>query len=253
MGADTRTTELDRIVAALADGDDAFAFTLVTRYGDAVTRAARDRGVPDEDAAAVADEVALALVGRPAPTGLAAWDVVLAALDAVLDGTRRPPPDGPRPRTVHLVDIENLAGGPERIDRWFAPALRQYEAVARPHDGDHVVLAADASVWSRTAWDVDPAWDYRFGTGPDGADRVLLERADPDWVADRFDRLVVGSGDHAFAPLVAEVRDRGVDAVVVARPRQLAGALRRTGARVVVLPDLPPVGGGASTAVVLAA
>lgn len=252
---DHTTTELDRILAALAAGDQAFVFTLVTRYGDAVTCAARDRGVPDDVAAEVVGNVAFALLGRPLPAGRAAWDVVVAALDEVLAGLGPPePPPGTGPRTVHLVDIENLAGGPERVHRWFAPALRQYESVARPHEGDHVVLAADASVWTRTAWEVDPRWDYRFGTGPDGADRVLLERADPDWVVARFERLVVGSGDHAFAPLVAEVRDRGVDAVVVARPRQLAGVLRRTGARVVALPDLPPIDGGEpGTPVVLAA
>ena len=252
---DAPTTELDRIVGALAAGDPAFVATLVLRYGAPVARAARARGVPDDDVAGVIHDVAFALLGRTSGPGVAAWDVVLGALDAVVGATppSPEPPAGPGPRSLHLIDIENLAGGPDRIDRWFRRSIDQYCSAAGPQVDDHVVVAADASVWVRTAWDVDRAWDYRFGRGPDGADQALLERADPDWVAGRFDRLVVGSGDHAFAPLVAEVRNRGVDAVVVARPRQLAAALRRTGATVVALPDLPAAPDGSVTRLTLAA
>ena len=82
MGEEHRTGELDRIVAALAAGDPAFAVTLVARYGPAVTRAARDRGVPEEDLDAVVHETALALVDRPIPAGVGAWGAVLAALEA---------------------------------------------------------------------------------------------------------------------------------------------------------------------------
>lgn len=151
-------------------------------------------------------------------------------------------------RTLHLVDIENLAGGPARVDRWFAPSLRQYRAAATPRSDDHVVLAADRTVYARTAWDVDRAWTYRFGTGPDGADRALLEAADPRWVADRFRRVVIGSGDHAFAPLAADLLDRGLEVVVVSRPANLSGRLRRSGALVITLPDLPEVAAGAGLA-----
>lgn len=239
MDTDTSRSELAHIVDRLAAGDAAFTFTFVARYGAAVTRAAVE--ISGDAPERLVHDVAFALLGRRRDEPTDAWDVVLAALAEVLAGADRTPrpPGGASPRSVHLVDIENLAGGPARIDTWFAPALRQYRAAAAIRSTDHVVVAADRAVWVRTAWEVDPGWDYRPGTGADGADRVLLAAVEPAWVAKRFERLVVGSGDHGFAPLVADVVRRGVAVDVVARPAQLAGALRRTGARLVALPDLP--------------
>lgn len=62
--------------------------------------------------------------------------------------------------------------------------------------------------------------------GVDGADRLLLEAAEPADVARRFARVVVGSGDHIFTELVIELDRRSVDVAVVSRPEALAGRLR---------------------------
>lgn len=69
--------------------------------------------------------------------------------------------------------------------------------------------------------------------GRDGADRVLLAAAAPEWVARRFARLVIASGDAAFVDLARAVRALGVAVVVVARAEGLAGRLRRAGCSVV--------------------
>lgn len=245
MGATTRD-ELERILHRLAAGDAAYTVTFTERYGSGVTRAASAAraGEGTTDLETVVLDVAFALLGRARQPGIEGWDLVLVVLSEVMGrGGRGPePPSGPGAparRTLHLVDIENLAGGPARVDRWFGSALRQYQAVAEPRPVDHVVMAADRTVYARTAWDVDPGWTYRFGIGPDGADRALLDAADPGWVHGRFDRVVVGSGDHAFAPLVVDLLGRGVPVTVVSRPRNLSGRLRRSGAHVVTLPDLP--------------
>lgn len=50
---------------------------------------------------------------------------------------------------------------------------------------------------------------------PDGADLALIGSVDVDWVADRFGRVVIGSGDHIFAALAGELRQRGVEMVQV--------------------------------------
>jgi len=242
MGDTTDTSELGRIVARLAAGDAAFVVTFATRYGATVARAAIAAGIAPGDADPTVHDVAYALLGRAPEVARAAWDVVLDALAEVVDGSTRgfePVASALAPRTLHLVDIENLAGGPEQVDRWFQPSLRQYRATAAPRLADHVVLAADRTVYARTAWDVDRGWSYRFGVGPDGADRALLDAAEPAWVAGRFDRVVVGSGDHAFAPLVVDLLGRGLEVVVVSRPRNLSGRLRRSGAQLITLPDLP--------------
>ena len=51
--------------------------------------------------------------------------------------------------------------------------------------------------------------------GKDAADQLLLGAVPAD-VGARFRRLVVGSGDHAFAPLVASLRGRIETLVVTA-------------------------------------
>ena len=51
--------------------------------------------------------------------------------------------------------------------------------------------------------------------GPDAADHVLLDVAPTGWVVERFDRLVVGSGDGIFEGLVHDIRRRAMRIEVV--------------------------------------
>lgn len=141
-------------------------------------------------------------------------------------------------RALHLVDVENLAGGPARVDRWFVPSLEAYLAAAGVGVLDQVIVAADITLWRRTAFEV-PVGRYLPGRGPDGADRALLAAAPANWVKGRFGRLVIGSGDHIFSDLAAAVRAAGTEVVVVARPRQLSRVLRGAADEVRELPDLP--------------
>ena len=70
--------------------------------------------------------------------------------------------------------------------------------------------------------------------GKDRADGELLRRAAnvPAWV----DALVVGSGDRAFAPLVAEQALAGRHTVVIGRPGAIAATLRAAAHEVIELP-----------------
>jgi hypothetical protein len=78
---------------------------------------------------------------------------------------------------------------------------------------------------AKAAW---PGALLRIGKGLDGADRALLSVLDPAFIASHYHRLVVASGDHAFAPMVADLRARRVAVVVVTRNREsLSGDLRR--------------------------
>lgn len=66
------------------------------------------------------------------------------------------------------------------------------------------------------------------GHGVAGADRAPLSALDPAFIASRYHRLVVGRGDHAFEPTVADLRARRMAVVVVARDRMsLSADLRR--------------------------
>jgi hypothetical protein len=132
----------------------------------------------------------------------------------------------PTGRTLHLIDVENLAGGRAAGPKAVAPALAAYRRTIDVATDDHVVLGSGPllAVAAGRAW---PGGRLVVGRGVDGADRALLRAADPTFLAARFDRIVVASGDHAFAGLVGELRARGVAVVVVSRPGALSADLRR--------------------------
>lgn len=139
----------------------------------------------------------------------------------------------PRGRTLHLIDIENLAGA----DRAFADLVAAAEAYKRSitvHPGDHIVIGCDRSLLlaAKVAF---PGARVVPGCGPDGADRALLACEGVDDIARRYDRVVIGSGDHVFCGLVARLRQKGVAVCVVCRREALSRDLKRTAGLVIDL------------------
>lgn len=119
----------------------------------------------------------------------------------------------PRPlRRIHLIDIENLAGGagvgPDEFRRvWHV--YRHHAAGARP--GDHIVVAASRFAARDAALAlVGEPIQWRWRDGKDGAEIALIEHIDLAHAARRFGTIVVASGDHAFAPLMREARHLGM-------------------------------------------
>lgn len=135
-------------------------------------------------------------------------------------------PQHPAGRTLHLLDVENLAGGTAAGSASMAPSLAAYRSTITVAPVDHVVLGTGPMFACATAaaW---PGARLRFGHGVDGADLALLADVDPRFTATRYDRVVVGSGDHIFCGLVGELRSLGLAVLVVARLESVSGDLRR--------------------------
>ena len=126
-----------------------------------------------------------------------------------------------------MIDIENLVGGSGAGPTAVGPALSAYRSAVAVGGGDHALIGSGPTlaIAAGLAW---PGAQLRLGHGLDGADRALLDALDPGFVAAHYDRVVVASGDHAFAPLVGALRARGVAVVVVTRDRRSASIdLRR--------------------------
>jgi len=137
-------------------------------------------------------------------------------------GLRRHLPAG---RTLHLVDLENLAGGSGVGDVDVDQALARYERVVRVRPVDHRIVACGR----RLAFQAKDRWSgalVKAAHGVDGADRALLAEAGPAFVRSHYDRVVVASGDHGFTELVVELDAGGVDVCVVSRRDSLARRLR---------------------------
>jgi hypothetical protein len=140
-------------------------------------------------------------------------------------------------RTLHLVDIENLCqdGFPDR--RAAVDVLVSYGVAAKLAAGDFGFASANRHLTNRLAYDLPDSLRWvPGGTGPDAAERALLEHTDLAFVARRYDRVVIGSGDHAFTELASELVAAGREVVVVAVDGSLSRKLRRAATSVVLLP-----------------
>ena len=149
-------------------------------------------------------------------------------------------PDVRSGRALHLIDLENLSGDP-RMDLGRAVAtVNAYLRTAACGPDDLVRLACNARLYWRVKQDLPADWDVRPANGSDGADRALLASVDAVFVARRFDRLVVGSGDGIFTELALHVRALGPDVWSVSRPGALHHELRNSVSRPLVLgvPDV---------------
>ncbi|WP_181125544.1 MULTISPECIES: NYN domain-containing protein [unclassified Rathayibacter] len=116
-----------------------------------------------------------------------------------------------RPRTLHLIDIENMVGpdaSAEEVTSFWTGYRRL--AIGLGYN-DHAIVASGPR-FAPVAWFAIPANDVqrRVGRGIDGADFALIDAVELERYSVRFDRLVIASGDHAFAPLARRARKLGM-------------------------------------------
>ncbi|WP_193753583.1 NYN domain-containing protein [Microbacterium testaceum] len=136
---------------------------------------------------------------------------------------RRFPASSLSERTLHLLDVENLVGGvvdPVRVRRmWEAYPV----SVA---DGDLVIAAFGAERAAHGMFALPSRVRPLVGSrGRDAADRALLAEIDVAWVAARFDRVVIASGDHIFTGMALALREAGVSVMLVARSMHISASL----------------------------
>ncbi len=123
----------------------------------------------------------------------------------------------PFPRSLHLVDLENLVGDPRAVAPLVSATLARYLRVARWRPGDHVIIASNPGLMREIVFDLPVPCNAHATRGRDGADVMLLSLAPPELVVRRYSRLVIGSGDHIFAARAHAARALGVEVLVVAR------------------------------------
>lgn len=139
----------------------------------------------------------------------------------------------PEGRALHVIDIENLLGNPRNL-LLIPRVVHAYRGRVGFCTDDHAVIACNAALVV-PVHEVWPGAHMLVGRGPDGADRALLGVCNPADIARRYARVVLGSGDHIFAPFAASLRAHGVPVDVISRPEALSGRLRFHASRVDVL------------------
>ena len=118
--------------------------------------------------------------------------------------------------------------------------MADYRAAVSVTDGDHVIVGANPKlgVVAKTSW---PAARLVVRHGSNGADIALLEEVrDVEFIASRYDQIVVGSGDGVFEAMVRVYKAYGLPVGVVSRQRSLSYVLGATASFVRLLPDIDP-------------
>jgi NYN domain len=137
-------------------------------------------------------------------------------------------------RTLHVVDIENLAGAAVPTRDLVTEVQDRYLACLAFGAEDQVVLAASHLGLLNTGlgW---PHARYRVRSGRDGADLELIDVLEHENIAARFSHVVIGSGDGLFGHAAARLAARGVHITVVSRRGSLARDLARIAGHVIYL------------------
>ena len=147
----------------------------------------------------------------------------------------------PPGRTLHLLDLENLMGGPMSGPIALIQASLAFRQLAVVRATDLVVVGVNPHLGysAKACW---PDGLVVLGLGPDGADRALLKQVEnARWTAARFDRVVIGSGDGVFAESATRLRELGIPVVVISRESSLSHLLARSVDAVSILPEIKPM------------
>ena len=142
---------------------------------------------------------------------------------------------GPNPRACFLGDIENLAGrptGPTCDDvRTIAAAV--YKTFG--HMELHPVVAC-AHRNAKCVWFNWPEARRLVRSGPDGADLCLLDVIANERIAERFETVIIGSGDNIFSEAAARLATQGTRVIAAIGHGGLSSKLRMAVHDVVRLP-----------------
>jgi len=128
-------------------------------------------------------------------------------------------------RELVLVDIENLAGTPSPSQDQIADIkaiIRRYTSVGCI---SQCVVACSHHAASEVLF-AFPSALRRVKSGANGADLALVEELSDHRVIERFEKIVVCSGDWIFTDAVAHLGRKGLDVTVIARKGSLAKQLQ---------------------------
>lgn len=119
-------------------------------------------------------------------------------------------------RTLHLIDVENLCGTPAFTEDDLIEIQRRYADLVPIGPSDLVVLAA-SHLRSRELLFGWTAARHLLRSGPDGADRCLLDVIYNEGIETRFTRVVIGSGDGIFRSACDFLQRRHLTVAIVSR------------------------------------
>ncbi len=139
-------------------------------------------------------------------------------------------------RRLVVVDIENVAGGAVMTQAMAAWARAIVESALCVQVGEQVVIGTShAGLFNaKSAW---PCARVKARSGENGADIELLDVLTAERIEERFDEVVLVSGDHIFVEAIAALGGSGVRVTVASWAQSMSSRLRLAAANTVYLDD----------------
>jgi hypothetical protein len=132
----------------------------------------------------------------------------------------------PAQRALHLIDFENLIGGPNTDLASAARSVDRYSDLSEYEKPDHLIIGVNPAL-AVDAGQFWPGAQLVTHKGADGADIALMDAIhDVEWLASRYYRLIIGSGDHIFQSAVIDYTSAGIEVGVVSRRSSISNQLR---------------------------
>ena len=176
-------------------------------------------------------------VKTPAPEDSHSTDGIMSELGAPSNKRSRLRSDA-RGRCLHLIDIENLTGSSSPTSEEVVDVRDRYlEQFFQ--EGDLVIMAASHHAMRRAAF----AWpDARKmqRSGRDGADLALIDVLVNEGVSEKFNTVMIGSGDGIFADVCTWLGMSSVMTIAVSNSRSISMKLRLAADKTIYL-DLEPL------------
>jgi hypothetical protein len=137
-------------------------------------------------------------------------------------------------RQLILIDIENLTATPNPTVEEVITAMAALRRVVPRFDASQRIVACSHRAAPAVAF-AFPRARHLWRSGPDGADRALLDVLENEDVDERFERVTICSGDGIFAPVTAWLGGADVNVTVVSLRGHLAARLELAARHVTLL------------------
>ena len=134
-------------------------------------------------------------------------------------------------RSCLLADVENLVGKALITPMDAFRAAFQVRKLIKPSARDLAIIATGKAnaFAAHVGW---PGGEHRFKAGKGGADTVLVKEILEGNLPERFETVVIASGDHAFAPFAEYLMKKGTNVVIVSLEGSLSRDLESLGCEI---------------------
>ena len=141
-------------------------------------------------------------------------------------------------RLLVLIDIENLTGTPSPTTNDVKAAKAALRAAIPDFDDSQRIVSCSHHAAPTVSF-AFPTARHLWRSGRDGADLALIDVLENELVHERYDRVIICSGDGIFADIAASLAGADVDVTAIALEGHLSARLELAARNVVLLDSAP--------------